>query len=47
VSNDIINKTTINTFKDLPSATACRDLKKGIEIQLFECIGKQNKLNML
>jgi Fic family protein len=33
----------MNTFKDLSSATASRDLKKGIELQLFESIGSLNK----
>lgn len=33
----------MNTFKDISSATAGRDLKKGIELQLFESIGKLNK----
>lgn len=43
VSNDIIIEITFNTFKDISSATASRDLKKGIDLQLFECIGKLNK----
>jgi hypothetical protein len=33
----------MNTFKDISSATASRDLKKGIDLQLFEGIGKLNK----
>ena len=36
-------KDYMNTFKDLSSATASRDLKKGIDLKLFECIGSQNK----
>jgi hypothetical protein len=43
LSNNIINETTFNTFKDISSATASRDLKKGIDLQLFEYIGKLNK----
>lgn len=35
-------KDYMNTFKDLSTATASRDLKKGIELNLFECVGKQN-----
>ena len=35
-------KDYMNTFKDLSSATASRDLKKGIELQLFESIGNLN-----
>jgi Fic family protein len=33
----------MNTFKDLSSATASRDLKKGIELKLFESFGSMNK----
>lgn len=36
-------KDYMNTFKDLSSATASRDLKKGVELQLFESTGTQNK----
>lgn len=36
-------KDYMNIFKDLSSATASRDLKKGIELQLFERIGNHNK----
>jgi len=36
-------KDYMNTFKDLSSATASRDLKKGIELQLFESVGNLNK----
>ncbi|MBP6754657.1 MAG: hypothetical protein KA210_00820 [Bacteroidia bacterium] len=43
LSFDTINEATKNTFKDISSATACRDLKKGIDLQLFECVGKLNK----
>ena len=30
-------------FKDISSATASRDLKKGAELGLFEKIGEKNK----
>lgn len=43
LSYDIIIEATNKTFKDISSATASRDLKKGIDLQLFECIGKLNK----
>jgi Fic family protein len=33
----------MNVFKGLSSATASRDLKKGIELNLFESIGNLNK----
>jgi hypothetical protein len=33
----------MNTFKDISSIKAIRDLKKGIDLQLFECTGKLNK----
>ncbi|MFV8351781.1 Fic family protein [Flavobacterium sp. XS2P14] len=36
-------KEYMNVFKDLSSATASRDLKKGVELKLFESIGSQNK----
>ncbi|TRX38283.1 Fic family protein [Flavobacterium restrictum] len=36
-------KEYMNIFKDISSATASRDLKKGIELQLFESIGNLNK----
>jgi Fic family protein len=40
---EFTRKDYMNTFKDLSSATASRDLKKGVEIQLFESYGTQNK----
>ena len=40
---EFTRKDYMNTFKDLSSATASRDLKKGIELQLFESIGSLNK----
>jgi hypothetical protein len=33
----------MNTFKDISSTTASRDLKKGIELNLFECTGQLNQ----
>ena len=36
-------KDYMNVFKDLSSATASRDLKKGLEMNLFESIGTLNK----
>jgi Fic family protein len=33
----------MNIFKDISSATASRDLKKGIEMNLFESIGNLNR----
>jgi hypothetical protein len=44
VSNNNINETTFNTFKNISSATASRDLKKEIDLQMFECVGKLNKI---
>jgi len=41
--NEFTRKDYMNTFKDLSSATASRDLKKGIELKLFESIGSMNK----
>ena len=36
-------KDYMNVFKDLSSATASRDLKKGLELRLFESSGSLNK----
>ena len=36
-------KDYMNVFKDLSSATASRDLKKGMEMNMYESIGKFNK----
>lgn len=36
-------KDYMNVFKDLSSATASRDLKKGVELNLFKSIGDHNK----
>lgn len=36
-------KDYMNIFKDVSSATASRDLKKGVEINLFKSIGDKNK----
>ena len=36
-------KDYMNVFKDVSSATASRDLKKGIDLNLFESIGNANK----
>jgi Fic family protein len=40
---EFTRKDYMNVFKDLSSATASRDLKKGIDLQLFESIGNHNK----
>jgi Fic family protein len=40
---EFTRKDYMNTFKDISSATASRDLKKGIALQLFEGIGSLNK----
>ena len=36
-------KDYMNIFKDLSSATASRDLRKGIELDMFESVGNLNK----
>ena len=41
--NDFTRKDYMNVFKDISSATASRDLKKGIELDLFKKIGEKNK----
>jgi len=40
---EFTRKDYMNVFKDISSATASRDLKKGVELNLFEKIGKMNK----
>ena len=36
-------KDYMNIFKDISSSTASRDLKKGLELNLFKKIGEKNK----
>lgn len=36
-------KDYMNVFKDLSSATASRDLKKGVELRMFKSVGDKNK----
>lgn len=40
-------KEYMNIFKDLSSATASRDLKKGMEMDMFESVGNFNKTRYL
>jgi Fic family protein len=40
---EFTRKDYMNVFKDISSATASRDLKKGAELNLFEKIGEKNK----
>ena len=40
---EFTRKDYMDTFKDISSATASRDLKKGAELGLFEKIGEKNK----
>lgn len=41
--NEFNRKDYMNIFKDISSATASRDLKKGIEMNLFESYGNANR----
>jgi len=41
--SEFSRKNYMDVFKDISSATASRDLKKGLEIELFEKIGERNK----
>ncbi len=41
--SDFNRKDYMNIFKDISSATASRDLKKGVELNIFEKIGEKNK----
>ncbi len=36
-------KEYLSVFKDMSTATASRDLKKGVELKLISCVGKLNK----
>jgi Fic family protein len=40
---EFTRKDYMNVFKDLSTATASRDLKKGTELKMFESIGNHNK----
>ena len=40
---DFSRKIYMETFKDISSATASRDLNKGVELKLFSKIGEKNK----
>ena len=40
---EFTRKDYMNIFKDLSSATASRDLKKGVELNMFESVGNLNK----
>lgn len=42
-TNQFTRKDYMNVFKDISSATASRDLKKGVELKLFKKSGEQNK----
>jgi Fic family protein len=41
--SDFSRKDYMNVFKSISSATASRDLKKGLEMQYFESMGSMNK----
>ena len=41
--SEFTRKDYMDIFKDISSATASRDLKKGLEIGIFEKIGERNK----
>ncbi len=41
--DEFTRKDYMNTFKDISSSTASRDLKNGVEMKLFEKIGEKNK----
>ncbi len=41
--NEFTRKDYMDIFKDISSATASRDLKSGVEMNLFEKIGEMNK----
>ena len=41
--SEFTRKDYMDIFKDISSATASRDLKKGLEIEIFEKMGEKNK----
>lgn len=41
--SEFTRKDYMDIFKDISSATASRDLKKGLEIEIFDKIGQRNK----
>ena len=41
--NEFTRKDYMDVFKDISSATASRDLKSGVEMNIFEKIGEKNK----
>ncbi|MGO1728137.1 MAG: Fic family protein [Flavobacteriaceae bacterium] len=41
--NEFSRKDYMNIFKDISSSTASRDLKRGLELNLFKKIGEKNK----
>ncbi|MGB5941735.1 MAG: hypothetical protein WBG71_02545 [Leeuwenhoekiella sp.] len=43
IRGEFIRKYYMNIFKDISAATASRDLKKGVELELFQKIGDKNK----
>lgn len=42
--NEFSRKDYMNVFKDISTATASRDLKKAVELNLFEKIGEKNQV---
>ena len=42
--NEFSRKDYMNVFKDISTATASRDLKKAVELNLFERIGEKNQV---
>lgn len=42
---EFTRKDYMDIFKDISSSTASRDLKKGVELNLFEKLGEKNKTN--
>ncbi len=42
--NEFSRKDYMNVFKDISTATASRDLKKAVELNLFESIGEKNQV---
>ena len=42
--NEFSRKDYMNVFKDISTATASRDLKKGVELKMFKKTGEKNQV---
>jgi Fic family protein len=45
--SEFSRKDYMNVFKDISSATASRDLRKGVDLNLFEKTGEKNQVKYM